>query len=165
MLEDIINKLSELHQQYDATVEAEYAELQNNATKIITEIHSELNIHMPEDVTTRLNTMSYGSGWELQYNFPRTYSHPVVIRYIDGEYVLDIYCTNDSKVKYGNEDNKRLLDKLKLANDLLDCFLNRSEDVKKQFSILNNLSTKTDTSRNKSIITDFLLHSVKSIEF
>lgn len=165
MLEDIINKLSELHQQYDAAVEAEYAELQNNATKIITEIHSELNMYLPIDVTTRLNTMSYGSGWELQYNFPRVYSTPISVRYIDGEFVMDIYCTNDSKVKYGNEDNKRLLDKLKLANDLLDCFMNKNEDFKKQFSKLSNLSTKIDTSRNKRIITDFLLHSVKSIEF
>jgi len=165
MLEDIINKLSELHQQYDAAVEAEYAELQNNATKIITEIHSELNMYLPIDVTTRLNTMSYGSGWELQYNFPKIYTAPVTIRCNEGEFTMDIYCTNDSKIRHGNENNKQLLDKLKLANDLLDCFMNRNEDFKKQFSKLSNLSTKIDTSRNKRIITDFLLHSVKSIEF
>lgn len=165
MLEDIINKLSELHQQYDNTVEAEFAELQNNAIKIITEIHSELNMCLPTDVTTTLNTMSYGSGWELQYSFPRVYNTPVNIRCVDGEFVLDVYCTNDSKIRYGNENNKRLLDKLRLANDILDCFVNKNEDFKKQFSKLNNLSTKIETSRNKRIITDFLLHSVKSIKF
>ena len=158
MLEDIVKKLSELHETTNNSKDEAYENLKTNVSNTVKEIHNELNVPFDDEVGVILNKISYGDGWQLEYKWG--YNTFLTIRKHENGFWADIYISNPGKLESGSQTTKHVLSQLKISTGIVEVLDTNQSEFQKQFSKLNNVFHNYYSINSKIEIINFTVDTV-----